>query len=112
METPDKLHQQHLRSTPAVGMGATLCQWTDRWPCTVIKVTPRTIVVREDRAIRTDDYGMSETQVWEITPDPDGDLHTFSLRKKSGQWVERGFDTGSGAILRLGTRSRYHDFSF
>ena len=110
METPDKLHQQHLRSTPAVGMGATLCQWTDRWPCTVIKVTPRTIVVREDRAVRLDN-GPCEAQVWEITPDPDGETYTFYLRKWTG-WQQRGYLPGTGLTLRLGVRSRYHDYGF
>ena len=96
---------------PEVGMGATLCFWTDRRAGTVIAVTPKTLTVREDRAIRTDGYGMSDCQTYRYEPNEEGRIYEFSLRK-NGRWVQRGYSIGSGTILRLGSRETYHDYGF
>ena len=47
---------------PVVGMGATILMWTDRHAATIVKVTPCTIHVKRDKAIRVDGGGMTEMQ--------------------------------------------------
>lgn len=103
---------------PYVGMPATILLWTDRSPATVVEVTKKYIVVQEDDATRIDNNGMSESQEYVYTPNPDA--HRVIYRKnKFGQWVRcaRNPETGrliqaQGASLLLGTREKYHDFSF
>lgn len=98
---------------PEVGMGATILMWTDRHAATVTHVSSskKTIQVTTDKARRTDGNGMSEVQSWEYTPDPDGVVHTYTLRQ-NGRWVLRGEDMFKGRGLLLGGRDEYHDFSF
>ena len=93
---------------PTVGMGVTVLGWTDRYPGTVILVSPsgKTINVQEDLAVRTDANGMSESQEYAYSPDPHGRIWTFRLGKHG--W--RGANKGPG--LRLGVRERYYDYSF
>lgn len=90
---------------PKVGVGATICLWTDRKAGTIIKVTKTQIHVREDKATRTDTNGMSESQTYTYEPDPEGSVHIF--RKTNRGWRDR---CGSG--LSIGVRAQYHDYSF
>lgn len=114
----------HIYSTaaspaPEVGMGCTMLYWTDRKAATVVEVNHkgRYIVVQQDRAVRVDDYGMSEHQEYEYKPDPNG--ATYIYRKmRDGRWVQhyRNRETGrlkkGSGTLALGRREKYHDFSF
>lgn len=94
--------------TPEVGMGVTLCMWSDRHPYTVVKVlSNRRIVVQEDNYKRIDDNGMSECQKYEYTPNPEASEVIVTLRK-NGQWKEM----GGRSVFSLGFREKYHDFSF
>lgn len=105
---------------PTVGMGATLLHWTDRTAATVIgwDDSKQIITVQEDHARRTDTNGMSEQQVYEYTPDPNGCMRHFR-RTDTGTWRSVRFNPDSkrwvfagGNGLRLGQRDHYHDFSF
>jgi hypothetical protein len=89
---------------PAVGMGATICCWTDRHAATIVKVTRCQIHVQEDIATRIDNNGMSECQQYEYRPDPNGAVIVFRKTK-------RGWKSKSGGLL-IGTRRHYYDFSF
>ncbi len=91
---------------PVPGMGATMLCWTDRHPGTVISVTSKTLRIQLDRAIRVDKNGMSECQEYRYEPDIRERVITFRLTKRG--WREQ----GGGASLLLGTREKYHDFSF
>lgn len=111
---------------PEVGMGVTLLSWTDRYPGTIQKVEEYChkvwlyqIEVTEDEAVRTDSNGMSESQSYEYTPQPDGVRTLFRFNKKTGEWVsgrinqETGrFNIARGYGLIIGRREKYHDFSF
>ncbi|UTS52150.1 hypothetical protein [Synechococcus phage BUCT-ZZ01] len=106
----------------AVGMGATMLGWTDRYPGTVIEVfkigKSIALAVQEDDAKRIDKNGMSESQDYEFTPNPKGRVSHFK-QKDDGTWVNvykdadtnRWKQTGSRG-LRLGERDKYYDFSF
>ena len=95
---------------PEVGEGATLLMWTDRHACTVYEADEKHLLIREDHVDRVDKNGMSESQEYVYTPNPDGVLSIFKpkLNKKTGQ---KTWHSKAGGIL-LGTRQHYYDFSF
>ena len=90
---------------PEVGMGATVLMWTDRRACTIVKVTRTQVHVQQDKAIRTDKYGMSESQSYRYERDESAPVEIFRLRKN-------GAYKGPGGQLRIGERDAYHDYSF
>lgn len=95
-------------TVPVVGMGATLISWSDRYPYTIIQViTDRKIVVQEDNATRIDSNGVSESQNYEYSPNPDGQTYTLTKRK-NGQWKV----SKDGTKFAIGYRSKYYDYSF
>jgi hypothetical protein len=105
---------------PFVGMPATLLSWTDRDPCTVIEVNMkgRYIVVQEDDYRRTDSNGLSDSQSYEYTINPNGSTRIFRKNKR-GEWVLHYVNSETkrlvqsrGCNLLLGRREKYHDFSF
>lgn len=106
---------------PEVGMGATLCSYTDRSAATVIEVTSvrgvTYITVQEDNAKRIDTNGMCDDQDYEYTPNPEG--YKCMFRFKNNKWEGVTFNTATNRYkkqdsygLVLGTRDKFHDFSF
>ena len=96
---------------PAVGMGVTHCSWSDRDPFTIVEVlSPRKLVVQSDNYERTDNNGMSESQAYTFTPNPEGHKVTITL-SKNGQWIREGESIKATKYI-LGRRDRYHDYSF
>lgn len=118
MQTGSLVNHIASRSTngqpdPEVGMGVTLLHWTDRSPATVVEVSEngKTIKVQEDNATREDSNGMSESQQYKYEANTDAPIHTYTLRK-NGRWVRRGEPMKEGGTLRIGSREKYHDYSF
>lgn len=111
------LFSREVGVEPAIGMGATLLHWTDRDPATVVAWDGKLLTVQEDSYKRVDKNGMSESQEYEYTPNPQGSLSHFK-RDKNGGWFQviKNPETGRfnkrGGGLRLGERERYYDFSF
>lgn len=98
---------------PQVGMGVTMLCWTDRYAGTIIEVTKNGFVMQRDKAIRTDNNGMSTSQSYRYEPNPDGCQVLFrrvARGKAKGQWRERGITTGNGVLM--GHRQAHHDYSF
>lgn len=94
--------------TPKVGMGCTINCYSDRHAATIVEVrTPRMILVKQDNSKRTDKNGMSESQDYEYSPNPDSLTQVFTKRK-DGVWRERNMGTG----LTIGVRDTYYDYSF
>jgi hypothetical protein len=93
---------------PVAGEGATVLWWSDRHAATVLRVSPsgKTAWVREDRAIRTDAHGMSDSQSYRYEPDPAGREHV-AHRKRDGRWQTLG-----GQRIQFGARDHYHDYAF
>jgi hypothetical protein len=87
-----------------VGMGATVCYWTDRHAATIVKVTKCTIHVQEDIATRTDDLGMGDSQSYSYSPDRSAPVIIFRKTK-------RGWKAG-GMSLLIGVRDHHYDYSF
>ena len=106
---------------PEVGMGVTFLCWTDRHPGTIVGVDRSgkrpLIAVQGDHAQRVDDNGMSESQTYEYSPNPDAPIGYYRL-EDDGRWyrVVRNAETGRWNKRRerciIGHREKYHDFSF
>jgi hypothetical protein len=102
----------------SVGMGATILGWTDRHPATIVEVQKggKIVVVQKDHAKRIDNNGMSESQDYEFTPNPEA-TRCYYKQDKNGAYRSAYFNEsgrlvfGSGQ-LRVGERDKYHDFSF
>ena len=96
---------------PEIGMGATVCYWSDRHAGTIIEVSKNCVLVQHDKAIRTDSNGMSDMQTYSYERNPQGQVMEFTLRK-NGRWIQRGSDMKNGVSLVIGHRREYYDFSF
>lgn len=94
-----------LQQSPEIGMGATMCAWTDRHAATIVKVTPCQVHVQQDIAKRVDENGMSECQRYEYQPNPQAPVIVFRKTK-------RGWRSACGYGLIIGVRREYYDFSF
>jgi len=94
---------------PQVGDGVTMAGWTDRHAATVIKRTPKTVTVQQDKATRSDSNGMSDAQSYTYERDPEGATYRFSLRA-NGTWRKVG-DSDKGMRMVAGRRE-YYDYSF
>ena len=100
----------HLMSStkplpPEVGMGATILCWSDRHSGTIVKITKTQIHVQYDLAKRLDKNGMSESQQYACSPDPNGRIEIFRQTKK-------GYRNAAGNGLLIGSRQEYYDYSF
>lgn len=98
---------------PKVGDGATYLMYSDRRPFTIIGIKyskagkVMSVTVKEDRAIRTDKNGMSESQTYIFEPNPNGIEYTLT-RRKTGRWIITGQKHGD---FLLGHRDSYYDYS-
>lgn len=108
-----RLMEYAKQPVPEVGMGATICMFSDRHAVTVIEVNKdkTRVVVQRDKATRTDKNEMSDSQTYSYAPDANGAKETYTLRK-SGRWVKQGDSMKNGTGLRLGERSEHFDFGF
>ena len=95
---------------PEIGMGCTILYYTDRHAATIIGVSKsgKVVTVQEDKAIRTDKNGMSESQSYRYERDTNGKTQTFSLRK-NGIWRAR---KSTHPTLHIGDKNHYHDYLF
>lgn len=66
--------------------------------------------MRPDKALRVDQNGMSECQLYEYRPQPDAPAERVT-KARDGQWYTRGGMRGGRKVL-VGRREAYHDFSF
>lgn len=111
---------------PAVGMGATLLGWTDRYAGTIVEVLPQKngsviVKVQHDRSKVVAGSTMSEDQIWEHERDPNGTVECFRRKADpNGPWervvlnelTNRWGKMGSGKGLVLGRRECYRDPCF
>lgn len=97
---------------PEVGMGVTELCYTDRHPYEIIEVKDsRHITVRRLDHKRIDNNGISESQDYEYSSNPNNPVATL-FKTKDGKWVERiGKRYGCNG-WKLGKAEEYYDFSF
>lgn len=98
-----------IKDHPTVGMGACIATGSDRTPATVIQVTRsgKRIILQEDKAIRVDDNGVSESQIYDFEIDEQGTIHVATLRKDGRYRI-----SGGRQLISLGKREKYYDYSF
>lgn len=93
-----------------IGMGATEYLFSDCHPYEVIKIIDKKhVVVREMNYKRTDGHGMSDSQEYDYTSNPQG--YTCSLTMTKSGWRSR-INGKYGNYFALGVMRRYYDFSF
>ena len=95
---------------------ATMNGWSDRNPATIVKRTPKTIVVQPDTTSHMssdahDAHAHGKGQVVIFQRDYDAPLITYTLRG-NGRWVRKGDTQRSRASLTIGHRDYYRDPSF
>ena len=97
---------------PEIGMGVTEFGFSDRSPYTVVKIlSPKKIVVQADDYKRVDKNGMSESQAYTYTMNPNGATRILTHRK-NGWWIPQGSPMKDSTRFGLGSRDRYYDFTF
>lgn len=105
---------------PQIGMGATLLSWSDRTPATVIDwdAKKKLVTVQIDNYTRIDTNGMSESQDYEYTANPDGAIYRYKWIDGKG-WVCMVKNPETGRLIQskcggltVGRRERFYDFSF
>lgn len=93
-------------------MGATWYLGSDRYPYTVIQIKgPKTLVLQEDKTVRTDSNGNSDPQQWVYTKNPEGARLVVTLRQ-NGYWVPRRSDMSRGSYVVLGHRVKHIDWNY
>lgn len=107
---PEFSNKDNVR--PEVGDGMTKVVGSDRYPFTVVKVSPsgRRIEVRADNAL-VKPARKSGIVEYEYTYDEDAPAYELSLRK-NGRWVIIGESARSGSHFVLGQRRKYLDPHF
>lgn len=96
---PTKLARHDFK----VGDGATVGAGSDCYPATVIKITPTRITVQRDFYRNTNGENfMSGHPTFEYTPNPNGSIDTYSVRK-NGRTLLAGCNHGG-----LGHGRRYY----
>jgi len=113
-----------------VGMGATLCGWSDSTPLTVIAfaASGKKIVCQEDKATLLNGPQSGEPDALQVYPggfcahvegtqryayerNPEGRTYTATLRK-NGKWVLVGESAKGGTRIHVGQRRKHYDYNF
>lgn len=93
---------------PYVGLGCTICYYSDRRAATVTKIiSPCKIEVRFNRT-KCIDYYAGE---YEILPELEGGSKVFTKRR-NGYWVAEGQPYKDGVLLMLHYQNHYIDPTF
>lgn len=87
---------------PEVGMHATYCIGSDRYPYEIVAVKGNTITVRRMGYKRTDSNGLSESQSYDYFSQPEAETETVKFSRKDGGWGR----------FSLGRANAYFDPSF
>lgn len=108
----NRMMENSRQPAPQVGMGATVIMYSDRHAATIVAVKGRRVCIQEDRAVRVDDLGMTDSgQRYRYKPNAAAPVRWFS-RRKNGRYVEEGAAMHNGTALLIGERDAYHDYSF
>lgn len=94
---------------PQIGMGATVCYLSDSHAYTVIEMSSsgKKLTLQRDNAERKDNNGMSESQEYIYSPNPEGAIIYVSFRKDLKFRIVK-----SSTLVLVGVRREYYDYSF
>lgn len=109
----NRIMESSKQPKPEIGLGCTILLFSDRQAATIINVNKKLnrIMIQLDTPTRTDSNGMSESQTYTFSPNPNGEKSIFTLRK-NGAWVKLGQAMKNGSRIAIGVRSEYHDYGF
>lgn len=114
----NRIDENRTPTNPTEGMGATILMYSDRHAATIVQVTfgglgtgPTEVAIQEDKSIRTDANGMSESQGYRYEPNTDA-VRRYFTKRKNGRWVEKGHSQKNGTTLLIGVRDSYHDYGY
>lgn len=105
---------------PVVGMGVTVCWYTDRTVGTITEVvSPTHIVFTSDRTVPNPAIPVEiGHQNWVHTPDPDGSKR-HAMKHRNGRWyLAKASKLGTYTVskkstpIAVGRRDYYYDWSF
>lgn len=107
------IENNYKSAAPEVGMGATELGYSDRHPYTVTWVDPngKRAFVQHDKAVRTDNYGMSDMQSYDYIRQPLTENIPIKFYAKDGHW-HMFCNNRKGNVIMLGRREKYYDYSF
>lgn len=112
------IENNYVSAPIVVGMGATELLHSDRHAYTVSWVHPsgKKAFIQADKAVRTDNYGMSDMQSYEYIQQP-GALNVPIKLHKDGHWRIVSYNEFSGRsskgnVVMLGKREEYYDYSY
>lgn len=106
--------ERHPAILPEVGMGATTGAGSDAYPHTIIEVAPdySYIVIQSDKSTPTKDYDYYANQKHTFSPDPNGAIEKYTLRK-TGRYIQDGAPLKAYYCgVTIGYRRKYSDPSF
>jgi hypothetical protein len=97
---------------PVAGNGAHTNNGVDCNSMTIIEVSPngKTVVAQRDNKKPVAGAGNYSNQ-WELTPNPEGAIYTFTLRK-NGYFVAEGESMREGTVLHTSGRYEYYSYEF
>lgn len=100
------------RTKPEVGNGAHTNNGVDCSSMTIIEVSPngKTVVAQRDNK-KSVEGSSSYSNEWELTPNPEGAIYTFTLRK-NGYFVAEGEPMREGTVLHTSGRYEYYSYEF
>lgn len=94
-----------------IGMGGSICVWTDVTPVTVVAIKGKRVGVTKDGYKVISGSVQDGSAEYEFTPQMNGPVEWYSLRK-NGRFVKIGSSIRHGYRLSLGKRRRYYDPHF
>lgn len=93
---------------PTVGLGCTICYYSDRRAATVTKVVSQSMVEVMFNRTKCLDYFAGE---YEILSELEGEPKVFTKRR-NGMWVAEGQRSKDGVLLMLHYQNHYIDPTF
>lgn len=104
----ERLINRIKRFNVKVGDGVTIHLYSDSHAGTVIRRTAKSITIQQDKAIRIDNNGVSESQEYRFERDENGWISTYRWSDVYGAFRS----SGDQSIGITNSRYEYYDYSF
>lgn len=105
----NRIMERSVGVTPEVGMGCTICMYSDRHAATIVRISPsgKTLYVQQDDAKVVKGSAHDGSAEYEYTRNP-------NYRERAFRWTKRGWREGgaNGTGLLVGRRDEYYDPHF
>ena len=102
----NRIMEKATHPSPKIGMGCTICMWSDRHPATIVHITPKQIHVQKDDFVIVKGSMYDGTAEYCYYQNKSNPVIIFRLTKA------KGYRSSDGNGLLVGHREKYHDPSF